>query len=138
MTAKRSLIIYFSVSGNTKKAAEKLQQKVGADIFQLQPAVPYPTSYDGLVSAGQNEKDHQIHPKLGNPLPNLSKYSKIYVGYPTWWSQPPMIIHSLFEQVDFTGKEIVAFSTSASTPLADTIDVIEKLAKKNGATLVLE
>jgi flavodoxin len=133
-----SLIIYFSLTGNTKSAAEKLQKKTGAAIYQLQPEKPYPTDYNGIVAACEKEKDNQIHPKLGGNLPDFNQYSKIYVGYPTWWSQPPMIIHSLFEQGNFTGKEVVAFSTSASTPLADTVDVIQKLAKENGATFVVE
>ncbi|WP_226997975.1 flavodoxin [Pediococcus damnosus] len=128
--------MYFSVSGNTKAAALNLQQQLHADIYRLQPEKAYPDDYDSLVPVAQNEKDSQSHPKLREPLPDLSQYTKIYVGYPTWWSQPPMIIHSLFEQVDFRGKTVTAFATSGSTPLKDTLATMTNLVKNAGGTLV--
>ncbi|WP_412990154.1 flavodoxin [Pediococcus siamensis] len=135
MNQGKALIIYFSLTGNTRRAAEKLQKKTGADLYQLQPATPYPSDYDGIVAAGEYEKDHHIHPRLGGKLPELASYDKIYVGYPTWWAQPPMIIHSLFEVLSFQDKVVVPFSTSVSTPLSETISVIEKLVQKSGGTL---
>lgn len=131
----KELIIYFSLSGTTKKAALNLQKKLNADIYQLQAEKPYPSDYDGIVAVAQNEKDKQVHPELKKPLPDLTRYDKVYVGYPTWWSQPPMIIHSLFDQVNFTGKKVMAFATSASTPLTDTLDTFSDLAENAGAIL---
>ncbi|MCH4172169.1 MAG: hypothetical protein LKF36_13175 [Lactobacillus sp.] len=136
MTSEKALIIYFSVSGNTKRAAEKLQQQTGADIYRLQPATPYPDDYDGVIAVGEKEKDNNIHPAIKGKLPNLAQYSKVYIGYPIWWQRPPMLIDSLFDQCDLTGKQIVAFATSAETPLADTLSEIKKLATAAGATLV--
>lgn len=134
--SKKSLIIYFSLSGNTQTAAQHLQQEITADLYQLQPSEPYSANYDEIVARGEQEKDQGIEPAIAGALPDLAQYDHIYIGYPIWWSRPPMIIHSLFAQADFKGKQITPFATSASTPLSATLAEMTELIQAAGATFV--
>ena len=138
MAQSKTLIIYFSLSGNTKRAAEQLQRKLGADLYRLEPVQPYPQDYQEIITVGEAEKDHDRHPAIKQDWPDLSQYDEIAVGYPIWWGQPPMIIHSSFEQADFKGKTIMPFATSSSTPLSATLTVMRQLTRTAGATLTLD
>lgn len=137
MTMK-SLIIYFSLSGKTQQVAKQLQQKTAADLYELQPAEPYPTNYDDIVVRGEKEKDQELRPAISGDLPDLSQYERIYVGYPNWWDRPPMIIHTLFTQADFTGKQVTPFVTSYSSPSSAIMAEMKKLIETAGGTLVEE
>lgn len=136
--SKKSLIIYFTLSGNTQAAAQQLQQEIAADLYRLQPSEPYSANYDEIVARGEQEKDQGIEPAIAGALPDLAQYDRIYIGYPIWWSRPPMIIHSLFAQADFSGKQVTPFATSASTPLSATLSEMSKLIQAAGATLIEE
>lgn len=135
---QKSLIIYFSLSGKTRQAAMKLQQKTAADLYELQPAEPYSTNYDDLVARGEKEKDQDLRPAISGELPDLAQYDRIYVGYPNWWDRSPMIIHTLFTQADFTGKQVTPFVTSYSSPFSATMAEMKKLIETAGGTLVEE
>lgn len=137
MTMK-SLIIYFSLSGKTRQAAKQLQQKTAADLYELQPAEPYPTNYDDIIARGEKEKDQELMPAISGKLPDVTQYDRIYVGYPIWWDRPPMIIHTLFTQAEFTGKQVTVFATSATSHLATTLAEMKKLIETAGGTLVEE
>ncbi|KRN28690.1 flavodoxin [Lactobacillus selangorensis] len=130
-TSKKSLILYFSTSGNTKKAAEKLQQDTGAKLVRIEPVKAYPADYDGTVKMARQQLKKKRHPAIKTKIPDLDKYDTIYIGFPTWWQQPPMIIHTLFDQENFSGKTIVPFTTSMSTPISASTKYIRKMAKKD-------
>lgn len=134
--SKKSLIIYFSLSGKTQQAAMQLQQKTAADLYQLQPVEPYSTNYDDIVTRGEKEKDQEIMPAISGELPDFTQYDRIYVGYPNWWDRPPMIIHTLFAQPDFTRKQVIPFATSASSPLSATMAEMKKLIESAGGSFV--
>lgn len=131
----RTLIIYFSMSGTTKVAAEEIQHDTGADIVRLQRAKPYPKGYDNYARVADRERRYKIHPVIKHNIPDLSKYDTVLVGFPTWWQQPPMVIHSLFEDYDFSGKTIIPFTTSMSTPMKDSMPTMRRLAKADGANI---
>lgn len=135
-STQRSLIVYFSASGNTKIAAQQIQKATGADIYRLQPAKPYSSDYDQLVKRGNRERKNNIHPAIKGTIPNWDQYDTIYVGFPTWWQQPPMIIHTLFDDYDFSGKTIVPFTTSSSTPMSASMPYIRKMAAKDHAKVI--
>lgn len=131
----KTLIVYFSMSGNTKAAAEQIQRDTGADIVRLQRAKPYPKGYDNYARVADRERRHNIHPAIKHNLPDLSQYQTILVGFPTWWQRPPMVIHSLFDAYDFQGKTIIPFTTSMSTPMKASMPTMRRLAQKDGATI---
>lgn len=128
------LIIYFSLSNNTKQATEKIYELTKADIIRLEPKTPYPTGYSNYVPVAQKEFEDQIHPAIKTEIKDFDKYDTIYLGYPTWSGKVPMIFHSLFEKYDFTGKKIVPFTTSASSPISESMSSVEELAKGSKVT----
>lgn len=129
----RTLIVYFSLSGTTKEAAEYIQKKTKADIIRLRPEKAY-GDYDSAARRGDRERRNNIHPALATNIPNFEKYQTILIGYPTWWQRPPIIIHTLFDKYDFSGKTVVPFTTSMSTPIGPSQRVIRQLAEQDGAT----
>ncbi|GEP23196.1 flavodoxin [Lentilactobacillus diolivorans] len=131
----KKLIIYFSASGTTKAAAEVIQSKTGADIVRLQPKEKYPDDYNNLVKVAKNQLDNGIHPAIKTTIPNLKRYRTILVGFPTWWHQPPMIIHSLFDRYNFSNKIIVPFTTSSSDPISRSMPEMRKLTQADGAKI---
>lgn len=132
---QKALVLYFFWSGNTKRAAQQVQRLSGADIEEIQPVVPYSSDYQAAGKRAEGEKDKAIHPEIRPLTSDLTAYDVIYVGFPTWWYQPPMIIHSLFEQNDFKGKRIIPFVTSASSSVTDSVPVLQQLATAAGAEL---
>ena len=131
-----SLIVYFSMSGTTEEAAKQIQKNTGAKIFRITAKRAYPNDYDGYARRGDYERRHSIHPAIKNRIPDWSKYKTVYVGFPTWWQQPPMIIHTLFDDYSFKGKTIVPFTTSMSTPMSSSIPYIRRMASKDGARVL--
>lgn len=136
VSGKNSLVVYFSLTGNTKKAADQIHNYTGAREVRILPKKAYPNDYERDTQIARREKEGNARPKIKNKLPNLSKYKTIYVGFPTWWTKPPMIIHTLFDQYNFKGKIIVPFTTSGETSMSSSMPVMRSLAKKDGAKVV--
>lgn len=128
------LIIYFSLSGNTKRAAQKIQALTGADIVNVDPKTPYPEGYSNYVPVAQNEFEQQLHPEIKTTLPDLNKYDTIYLGYPTWSGRVPMIFYSLFDKYDFSNKTIVPFTTTGGSSVDESMPYIKKLAATSKVT----
>lgn len=122
----KTIIIYFSLSGTTKKAAEAIQKTTHADLVVLTPTVAYPQSYDAAVARGQTELEHHQLPDLQVTWPNLNQYDTILLGFPTWWQQPPLIIEAFLQQAKLTNQKIIPFTTSASTPMTDSMAVLRQ------------
>lgn len=131
-----SLIVYFSLTGHTKHAANEIHQYTGAREVRIIPKKSYPHNYDQDTKIAHHEKVTNVRPPIKNKLPNLKKYKTIYVGFPTWWYKPPMIIHTLFAQYNFAGKKIVPFITSSITPISSSMPVIRALARHDHAHVI--
>ena len=82
----------------------------------------------------RKELEENARPELGMELPDLSKYDTIFIGYPIWWGDLPMVLYTLFDRLDFTGKNIVPFSTHGGSGWAGTRETIARL--EPGATMV--
>jgi outer membrane protein assembly factor BamE (lipoprotein component of BamABCDE complex) len=80
---KKTLIVYFSLTGTTKKAAQQIQKATGADLIRLEPQRSY-GSYDNAAKRGDRERKENIHPALATKIPHFSSYQTVFVGYPTW------------------------------------------------------
>ncbi len=114
---KRMLITYFSWSGSTKNLAEEIQRQTNADIYRIEPLVPYTDDYQTLAYEISNkEKEENARPALKDTLSTLNDYDIIFVGCPVWWHDAPMIIHSFLECKDynFAGKTVIPFCTYAT------------------------
>ncbi len=126
-TGNRMLVTYFSWSGSTKNLAEEIQRQTHADIYRIEPLVPYTTDYQTLAyEIANKEKEENARPALKDTLSTLNDYDIIFVGCPVWWHDAPMIIHSFLECKDynFAGKTIIPFCTFAATSYETLNDII--------------
>ena len=121
----KTLVAYFSASGTTARIAKELAQAVGADIYEIRPAVPY-TKADlnwmnkkSRSSVEMNDKSSR--PALADRDANIAAYDTILLGFPIWWYVAPTIINSFLESYDFSGKKIVLFATSGGSGFGKTV-----------------
>ncbi len=112
----KKLVVYYSWGNNTKAAAEYLQQKLGADILQVQPKKPYPPDYNACVrEVGRAGKEFE--PELIDNIPDLSEYDVFFIGSPCWWGTIANPVRTFLHQNDFAGKTIVPFMTHGTSGL---------------------
>lgn len=115
----KTLVAYFSASGVTAKAAEKIAEAIGADLYEICPQLPY-TAKD-LDWMNRNSRssvemnDPARRPAIAQSLDNMAQYDTILVGFPIWWYVEPRIIDTFLESYDFSGKTMIPFATSGSS-----------------------
>lgn len=114
-------------TGSTQFVAQLIQKQTDGDLFRIETATPYPRQHDALLRVAEKEQQTNARPSLKTPLPDLSNYDTIYVGYPIWWYTMPMVIYSLFEQNDFAGKTVIPFTTHGGSRLADSLRQITRM-----------
>lgn len=124
---QKELVVYFSWSGNTENVANSIAAQTGADIFKIVPAEPYVDDYDELLDIATKEKQDGARPEIADTIENFEQYDVVYVGYPNWWSDMPMILYTFFDSYDFSGKTIAPFCTSGGSGLSGTINSIKEL-----------
>ncbi|MBQ6501670.1 MAG: hypothetical protein IJI87_09900 [Mogibacterium sp.] len=126
----KELVIYFSVYGTAKIVAEEIAKQTGADIREIVPAEPYDGNrdhYSSLLRRAQKEHDTNARPEIAESLPVVD-YDRIYIGYPMWCYTFPMIIYTLFDEYDFSGKTIIPFNTHMGSRDGGTYSAIQELA----------
>lgn len=88
------LIVYFSYTGNTRMIAEKIKDRLGCDILELKPVVPYSDDYDSVVNDEHNSERSNHIPEIEKINVDLSKYDEIILGTPVWWYRPVPVIRA--------------------------------------------
>ena len=130
---KKILIAYFSTSGDTKSIALALKRITNGDIFEIVPAVPYTDEdldWNKETSRSTREmNDPTSRPTIKDRIENISEYDVILLGFPIWWHKAPKIINTFLEKYDFTGKTIIPFSTSGSSPMLEVGDSLTQSIK---------
>ncbi len=121
------LVAYFSWGGTTQRMAEEIVRQTGADIFRIEPVVPYPTEYTPCTEVAREEKDNNARPAIADEVENWDDYDTVFIGCPVWWWTTPMIICTFAESYDFEGKTVVPFCTYASTYRDETLARIVEL-----------
>lgn len=119
MNTNKQLVAYFSCTGTTKDAAEKLSKVIGADLFEIKPAVAY-TSADLNWNDKQSRstvemKDKSSRPEIANKVGDMKQYDTVFIGFPVWWYVAPTIINTFIESYDLEGKTIILFATSGGS-----------------------
>lgn len=113
----RMLVVYYSWSnGNTKRIAEQLARRTGADIARIETVQPYTGSYDEVVDQGQREVNEGYRPPIQPLGVNVADYDVIAVGTPTWWYTMAPAVLTFLEGKDFTGKTVIPFMTNGGWP----------------------
>ncbi len=121
------LIAYFSWSGNTRRIAELLHRKIGGDLVEIRPAVPYSDDYNTCLDQAKRDREQEARPVLATHIENMDRYDVVFLGYPNWWAGIPMPIATFLEQYDFNGKTIIPFVSHGGGRLGQSISDIAKL-----------
>jgi len=115
------------ILGNNQYFAQVIQEETGADVFRIEAQTSYPNDHEILVDMAAKEQKDNARPAIKDTIENFDDYDIIFVGYPIWWSDMPMIMYTFFDTYDFSGKTIIPFGTHGGSGWAGTPDAIAKL-----------
>ena len=113
--------------GNTEIVAEFIQKAVGGELFEIDTVKDYPIDYTECTNVAKVEIQQKARPELKNYLPSIADYDKIFLGYPIWWSIPPMAVSTFLEHYNFGGKKIIPFATHEGSGLGGSINYLKKI-----------
>lgn len=129
------LVAYFSASGVTKNAAEKLAKAANADLFEIKPVRPYTDAdlnwMDKKSRSTIEMNDLSSRPEIAKKCENIGSYDVVFVGFPIWWYVEPRIIDTFLESYDFSGKTVIPFATSGGSGLGKTAENFKKILGAN-------
>ena len=118
-TMKKTLVAYFSATGTTKRAAEKLAKEHNADLFEITPEQPYTAAdldWTNKQSRSSLEmKDKSSRPAIKGSCANIADYDTVWIGFPVWWYTAPTIVNTFIEAHDLSGKVLNVFATSGGS-----------------------
>lgn len=120
----KKLVAYFSASGVTAKVARALSESIGADLYEIEPAIPYTKAdldwMDKKSRSTIEMNDPSSRPAVRRKLDGMENYDTVFVGFPIWWYVAPTIINTFLESYDMTGKTIIPFATSGGSGMGKT------------------
>lgn len=125
-TSKKTLVIYYSRSGNTKQIADYIGEKTNADVIRLETVRTYPSNYDEMLDTAKEEQRNGGRPELKNKNINIADYDTIFLGYPIWWGEIATPVYTFLDQYDLSDKKIAPFVTSGSSGLSGTPSDIKR------------
>ena len=123
-----TLVTYFSAEGTTAKVAKEYAEKIGADLFEIVPEVPYSTSDIRWVNPLARCNREQIGGKdvpVSGKIDDFGKYDTVYIGFPIWYGQAPRVVHTFCKGYDWTGKNIHIFATSGGSGIGKTAEKLQ-------------
>lgn len=125
---KKSLVVYFSRTGNTRAVAEYLAKAVGADSFAIETVAPYPDEYRKTTDQAKKELESGFRPPLKTKVADMSQYGVVFVGSPCWWGTIATPVITFLESYDFSGKTLAPFMTHEGSGLGRSVAHIKQLA----------
>ncbi|MCH5299625.1 MAG: NAD(P)H-dependent oxidoreductase [Ruminococcus sp.] len=135
----KTLVVYFSRTGeqygvgviekgNTAIVADMIVEQTGADSFEILPKEDnYPMTYDALTDYAKEEQNNNARPAIKDEVENFDSYDTVFIGYPIWWGDMPMICYTFLESYDFSGKTVIPFCTHAGSGNAGTQSKIQSV-----------
>lgn len=130
----KTLVVYFSGSGNTKRVAEDIAQATGAALFELVPATPYTaadlswTTPGSRVNREHDDESLRDVPLVAQTPENFEEYDTVFIGYPIWWGIAAWPVNGFVKNNDFTGKTVIPFATSASSGMGQSGALLAEMA----------
>lgn len=132
------LVAYFSLAGeqyevgvieegNTAIIANMIAEQTGADLFKIEAVTPYPQTHSELLDISRQERADNARPEISRTVDNMVDYDVVFIGYPNWWGDMPMIVYNFLESYDFDGKTIVPFCTHGGSGLSGTESTIANI-----------
>ena len=126
----KTLVAYFSRTGNTKPLAEYAAEYLGATLFEITAKIPYTDediAYYTDCRADREQKDESARPEIATAVENMDEYDTVIIAHPIWHGIAPRIISTFLESYDFSGKTLLTFCTSASSPLGQSAKLLQEL-----------
>ena len=126
----KTLVAYFSRTGNTKPLAEYAAEYLGATLFEITAKIPYTDediAYYTDCRADREQKDESARPEIATAVENMDEYDTVIIAHPIWHGIAPRIISTFLESYDFSGKTLLTFCTSASSPLGQSAKQLQEL-----------
>lgn len=130
----KTLVVYFSATGNTERVAEMIAEATGGDLFKLEPVDPYTDEdldyNDDNSRTSREYADESLRnvELVAATVEDFSAYKNIFVGYPIWWAEPAWPVNSFVELNDFTGKTVIPFCTSGGSGLGRSGEMLAEMA----------
>ena len=122
----KKLVVYYSYTGNTKKIAKIIQEKLNCDILELTPKIPFSTDYQTVVDEYQNNSIDNKKVEINNINIDFSEYDEIIIGTPVWWYTISPVVTTFLKKYDLSTKKVYLFATNAEW-LGRTFKDFEKL-----------
>jgi flavodoxin len=127
---KKTLVVYFSATGTTKAAAEKLAKEHNADLYEIAPEKPYSAAdldwRDKNSRSTIEMKDKSSRPAIKGRCENIADYDTVWIGFPIWWYTAPTIVNTFIEAHDLSGKVLNVFATSGGSDVKDSYNDLKK------------
>lgn len=124
-TGGKTLVVYYSASGNTRRVAEDIAEAAGADLFEIVPTEVYSdddlnwTRSDSRVSREHDDEALRDVPLTTTEVPDWDSYDTVFIGYPIWWGIAAWPVDGFVTANDFSGKTVIPFATSSSSGMGD-------------------
>ena len=125
-----TLIVYFSYTGNTRALAEKIHDRIGGDIVELQLKEPYSTDYKHVESQGKDEVERGVKPELATEIKNFDQYDIVLVGSPVWSGTMPSVLADFLRNEGFAGKRLLPFTTHMGSGLGNIVQAMSALCPR--------
>ena len=124
------LVAYFSATGVTARAAQKVAEATGGEVYAITPAKPYADAdldwNDKQSRSSVEMNDPKARPALGGERLDVSEYDIVFIGYPVWWNQAPRLINTFIESHNLKGKTVIPFATSGGSTIAGSAATLKR------------
>ena len=130
----KTLVVYYSASGNTERVAKDIAEAAGADLFEIVPTEVYTsddldwTNPDSRVSREHDDESLRDVPLTTTEVPDWDSYDTVFIGYPIWWGIAAWPVDTFVKNNDFTGKTVIPFATSSSSGMGQSGSLLADMA----------
>ena len=130
----KTLVVYYSATGNTEGVAKTIADVTGADLFEIEPKEPYTdedldwTDRNSRVSKEHDDESLRDVELVSTTVDNWDSYDTVYIGYPIWWAIAAWPVDNFVKDNDFTGKTVIPFCTAASSGIGESGELLEEMA----------
>lgn len=126
----KTLVAYFSATGNTQRVAKMVAEATGATIYEIKPVQEYTNAdlnwHNDKSRSSVEMADAAARPAITADLQDIAEYDTIYLGYPIWWNLAPRVINTFIEKYNFDGKTVIPFATSGSSSIDNSANELQK------------
>ncbi|HJA35035.1 MAG TPA: flavodoxin [Firmicutes bacterium] len=130
----KTLVVYYSATGNTEAVAQTIADTAGADLFELEPSDPYTdedldwTDDNSRVTQEYEDTSLRDVELTADTVENWEEYDTVFIGYPIWWGIAAWPVNDFIQANDFTGKTVIPFATSSSSGMGESGELLAELA----------